>query len=110
MKNLDPFGGDTDKVKMNPPRMSPDLLEPAGPTDPRVTVLSVRAADDKPLALFANYSLHYVGDLPALSADYFGVFANTVAGKLKAGQRVRRHPLERYQRRREQHQLQSERR
>jgi len=85
VKNLDPFGGDTDKVKMNPPRMSPDLLEPAGPTDPRVTVLSVRTADDKPLALFANYSLHYVGDLPPLSADYFGVFADSVATKLKAG-------------------------
>jgi neutral ceramidase len=85
VKNLDPFGGDTDKVKMNPPRMSPDLLEPAGPTDPRVTVLSVRTADGKPLALFANYSLHYVGDLPPLSADYFGVFANSVAAKLKAG-------------------------
>ena len=84
VKNLDPFGGDTDKVKMNPPRMSPDLLEPAGPTDPRVTVLSVRTADDKPLALFANYSLHYVGDLPALSADYFGVFADSVTSKLKA--------------------------
>jgi hypothetical protein len=85
VKNLDPFGGDTDKVKTNPPRMSPDLLEPAGPTDPRVTVLAVRTADGKPLALFANYSLHYVGDMPALSADYYGVFADSVAGKLKAG-------------------------
>ena len=85
VKNLDPFGGDTDQVRMNPPWMSADLLEPAGPTDPRVTVLSVRTADDKPLALFANYSLHYVGDLPALSADYFGVFADSVAAKLKAG-------------------------
>ena len=85
VKNLDPFGGDTDQVRMNPPRMSADLLEPAGPTDPRVTVLSVRTTDDKPLALFANYSLHYVGDLPALSADYFGVFADSAAAKLKAG-------------------------
>ncbi len=85
VKNLDPFGGDTDKVKMNPPRMSIDLLEPAGPTDPRVTVMSLRDADDKPLALFANYSLHYVGDMPALSADYFGVFADSVSQKLKAG-------------------------
>jgi hypothetical protein len=85
VKYLDPFGGVTDKVKMNPPRMSADLLEPAGPTDPRVTVLSVRTADDKPLALFANYALHYVGDLPPLSADYFGVFADSVAAKLKAG-------------------------
>ncbi len=80
-----PFGGTTDLVKMNPPRMSPNLVEPAGPTDPSVTVLSIRSADDKPLALFANYSLHYVGDMPALSADYFGVFAELIGQKLKAG-------------------------
>ena len=84
VKNVNPFGGE-DKVRMNPPRASPDLLEPAGPTDPRVTVLSVQTADGKPLALFANYSLHYVGDFPPLSADYFGAFADGVANKLKAG-------------------------
>jgi len=83
--NTDPFGGTTDKVKMNPGVQNPGLLEPAGPTDPSVTVLSLRTADDKPLALFANYSLHYVGDIPALSADYFGVFADVVGQKLKAG-------------------------
>src|SRR4029450_1516495 len=44
--NSDPFGGTTDRVKMNPARASPDLLEPAGPTDPSVTVLSVRSAND----------------------------------------------------------------
>jgi hypothetical protein len=82
-KNANPFGGE-DKVRMNPPRANPDLIEPAGPTDPAVTVLSVRTADDKPLALFATYSLHYVGDLPPLSADYFGAFANSVTSKLKA--------------------------
>jgi hypothetical protein len=84
-KITDPFGRGTDKVRTNPPRMSPDLVESAGPTDPRVTVLSVQSADGKPLALYANYSLHYVGDLPALSADYYGVFAGSVAAKLKAG-------------------------
>ncbi len=84
VKNTDPFDHGTDKVRMNPPRRSADLLEPAGPTDPRVTVLSLQTADGKPLALYANYSLHYVGDLPALSADYYGVFAGSVAAKLKA--------------------------
>jgi hypothetical protein len=83
--NADPFGGTTDKVKMNPLRASPNLLEPAGPTDPSVTVLSLRTADGKPLALYANYSLHYVGDMPALSADYFGVFAEVIGQKLMAG-------------------------
>lgn len=81
----DPFGGTSDQVRMNPPRASPDLLEPAGPTDPRVTVLSVQTAQGEPLALYANYSLHYVGDMPPLSADYFGVFATVMRTKLKAG-------------------------
>ena len=78
-----PFGG-IDKVRMNPPRASKDLLEPAGPTDPDVSILSVRTADGKPLALLANYSLHYVGGLPALSADYFGVFAEKIGSLLEA--------------------------
>lgn len=83
--NPDPFGGMTDKVKMNPGYMNPNLAEPAGPTDPEVSVLSVRGADNKPLALLANYSLHYVGDMPALSADYFGVFADVIKQKLGGG-------------------------
>jgi hypothetical protein len=83
--NPDPFGGATDRVRMNPPRASPDLVEPAGPTDPSVTVLSLRTEDDRPLAVYANYSLHYVGDLPPLSADYFGVFAEVIGRKLRAG-------------------------
>lgn len=82
--NKDPFGGTSDKVRMNPGVQNPDLLEPAGPTDPAVSVLSVRDASDKPLSLLANYSLHYVGGVPALSADYFGAFAGLVGPKLGA--------------------------
>ena len=83
--NTDPFGGTTDKAKTNPGRLNADIVEPLGPIDPSVTVLSLRTADDKPLALFANYSLHYVGDLPPLSADYFGVFCELIGQRLKAG-------------------------
>jgi hypothetical protein len=72
-----PFG-ELDKVRMNPPRASKDLVEPAGPIDPDVSILSVQHADGKPLALLANYSLHYVGGNPALSADYFGAFAEKI--------------------------------
>ena len=80
----DPFGGTTDRVRMNPPAGSPDLVEPAGPTDPEVAVLAVRALDGRPIALLANYSLHYVGDVgPAhISADYFGAFADRVQALL----------------------------
>jgi neutral ceramidase len=70
----DPFGG-TDKVRMNPGYQHPDLIEPAGPTDPDLTLLSVQTPQGRPIALLANYSLHYVGGFPALSADYFGAYA-----------------------------------
>lgn len=76
----DPFGRLADQVMMNPPPGSPDLLEPAGPVDPEVWVLGVRSRAGRPMALLANYSMHYVGDVPAdqVSADYFGEFCRLV--------------------------------
>lgn len=74
---LNPFGG-KDLVKMNPGTSTDVLLHAAGPTDPDVSVLSVQDAKSrKPLAIYANYSLHYVGGIPKamVSADYFGEFA-----------------------------------
>lgn len=82
--NRDPFGGTTDRVKMNPGHQNPNIVEQAGPVDPQVSVIAVRDADDKPLSLYANYGLHYVGDLPPLSADYFGVFGELIGPKLGA--------------------------
>ncbi|MBC8357205.1 MAG: hypothetical protein H8E66_34980 [Planctomycetes bacterium] len=73
----DPFDGTQDTVRMTPPRANAKLLAPAGPTDPEIPILSVQSTDGRPIALLANYSLHYVGGVPAktLSADYFGEFA-----------------------------------
>lgn len=81
-----PFGKTTDKVRMNPPRGSDLLVKPAGPIDPDISILSVQHADGRPLALLANYSLHYVGGLPPnqLSADYFGEFARQIKKRLGA--------------------------
>lgn len=80
-----PFGT-PDGVKMNPPVGSPDLVEPSGPIDPVVTVLSVRTAEGRPLALWANYSLHYVGGVPGndVSADYYGAFCDRMQELLGA--------------------------
>src|SRR5690606_18629486 len=82
----DPFGGQ-DRVKMNPGVGNPNLLEPAGPVDPAVPVLSVRDLDGTPIALLAHYSLHYVGGTApgGISADYFGMFANRIGELLNAG-------------------------
>src|SRR5438552_14423800 len=53
-------------------------MEPAGPVDPEISFVSVQTRDGKPICLLANYSLHYVGGNPALSADYFGTFAERI--------------------------------
>ncbi|MHC4402996.1 MAG: neutral/alkaline non-lysosomal ceramidase N-terminal domain-containing protein [Planctomycetota bacterium] len=81
-----PFGQTGEKVKMNPPRGSTDLVEPAGPVDPQVSVLSVRHADGRPLAVLANFGIHYCGGFQRghVSADYFGVFARRIGELLKA--------------------------
>ncbi|MFA6545541.1 MAG: neutral/alkaline non-lysosomal ceramidase N-terminal domain-containing protein [Limisphaerales bacterium] len=76
--------GKLDKVKMNPGTDAATLERPAGPTDPDITVLSVQDAKRKPLALFANYSLHYVGGSPKglMSADYYGEFARLMPSRV----------------------------
>jgi hypothetical protein len=73
---------------MNPGRGNPHILKAAGPTDPEIAFLSIQALDGRPLALLANYSLHYVGPSAGLvySADYFGVFAERIRELLNADQ------------------------
>lgn len=82
---VNPFGG-MDKAVMNPGVANPQLDEPAGPTDPEVSFLSVQSLEGKPIALLANYSLHYVGGVPQghISADYFAVFADRIQELLEA--------------------------
>ena len=81
-----PFGLTTDRVKMNPGMSNMKVSVPSGPVDQDVAVLAVRsAADKRPLGLLANYSLHYIGGNPAISADYFGAFAAEIASRLGAG-------------------------
>ncbi|MBN9120516.1 MAG: hypothetical protein J0I06_15410 [Planctomycetes bacterium] len=67
----DPFGAPTVRSNMHPGYLHPDFVGPSGPTDPWLTVLALRTADDKPLAVLANFSMHYFGSA-AVSADYFG--------------------------------------
>ena len=79
--------GELDRVKTNANRNH--LVRPAGPTDPEICVIDVRTTRNKPLALIANYALHYVGGIPKVkevdgrmvgmaSADYFGEFSRVM--------------------------------
>ena len=84
---MNPFGNTNDIVKMNPGRRPGWLKKPAAPTDPDVSFLSVRSRKGEPIALFANYALHYVGRVPqgGVSADYFGRFARMIHQRMGGG-------------------------
>ena len=80
----DPFGELNVRANMHPGHESPDAIGPSGPVDPQLSVLAVQSRDGKPLALFANYSMHYYGS-PLLSSDYFGRFEKYIATEMGAG-------------------------
>lgn len=71
-----PFGK-IDLISTNPVR---DI------TDPGLPVISIQAPDGRPIALLANYSLHYVGGVGPgeVSADYFGMFAERMKQLLQS--------------------------
>ena len=79
----DPFGQRTVRANMHPGYQNPDAIAPAGPVDPALTVLSVQSRTGRPIAVLANYSMHYYGAEP-VSADYFGRFAAALAKRIGA--------------------------
>jgi len=74
----DPWGNMTDAVQMNPGYENPNIVKPAGPVDPDLSVVAVRDVEGDPIAILANYTLHYVGGERSgdISADYYGVWAD----------------------------------
>ena len=80
----DPFGERTVRANMHPGYVNPNAIGPSGPSDPAITVLSFQSLTGQPVALLANYSMHYY-DSPMLSADYYGKFAERISQLLGAG-------------------------
>ncbi|MCL4190712.1 MAG: hypothetical protein KJZ87_03115 [Thermoguttaceae bacterium] len=69
----DPFGEPSVRAHMHPGYQNPDFVGPSGPVDTGMTLLAVQTPDRRPIAVLANYSMHYFGAQP-VSADYFGRF------------------------------------
>jgi hypothetical protein len=74
----DPFGEFTGRAHMHPGYQNPESIGPSGPVDPDLSVVSVQSPEGRPIALLANYSMHYYDSVP-ISADYFGRFAEKIA-------------------------------
>lgn len=78
----DPFGERTVQAMMHPGYGNPDYIGPSGPIDPDLSLLSVRSLDDRPIALLANFSMHYFAGHQGSSADYYGRFAKEMQRRL----------------------------
>lgn len=75
--DVDPFGERTVRVMMHPGYQNPAYLGPSGPVDSALSMLAVQSPDGRPIALLANFSMHYFG-APPISADYFGLFVDKI--------------------------------
>lgn len=77
----DPFGNPTVRATMHAGKDWNIATGETGPEDPALSLISFQSLSGRPIALLANFSMHYFGDTP-LSADYFGLFSNGLQEKL----------------------------
>ncbi|MBG90067.1 MAG: hypothetical protein CMO80_24650 [Verrucomicrobiales bacterium] len=78
----DPFGNPTGRANMHSGRDWSRVTGESGPEDPDLNMISIQTRDGKPLALLANFSMHYFSGVRPLSADYFGRWASNVKQRL----------------------------
>ncbi|QDV12158.1 Neutral/alkaline non-lysosomal ceramidase [Rosistilla oblonga] len=71
----DPFGNPTIRANMHAARVPENVTGPSGPEDPEVSLISFASPDGQPIAVLANFSMHYFGD-SQISADYYGLLCN----------------------------------
>ena len=88
MSMTDPFGVHNVRAHMHPGHQSPHHVGPAGPADTDLTVLGLRSKDGRPLAVLANYAMHYYGS-PLVSGDFCGRFGQRFAQLIGAADQSR---------------------
>ena len=79
----DPFGNPTMRANMHSARDKNKVTGPSGPEDPELSMIAFESKDGKPIAVMANFSMHYFGDRN-ISADYFGLFSEGIANYAKS--------------------------
>ena len=78
----DPFGNLTVRANMHAGQNWDDVTGESGPEDPDLTLISIQSREGRPIAVLANFSMHYFGGQPQLSADYFGLFCQGLEARL----------------------------
>ena len=88
----DPFGNLTDRANMHVASNLDNVTGESGPEDPDLSLISFQAVDGRPIAVLANFSMHYFGDA-ALSAVYFGLFCDGLQKQLTPNEEPGRAPF-----------------
>ena len=78
----DPFGDFTVRANMHAGRNPDDVTGESGPEDPDLTMISFRSKTGRPIAVLANFSMHYFSGQKPLAADYFGLFCDGLQQQL----------------------------
>ena len=78
----DVFGNPTVRATMHAASNWDNVTGPAGPEDPELSLISFQALDGRPIAVLANFSMHYFSGEQGLSADYFGLFCEGLKSHL----------------------------
>ncbi|GAB5442873.1 MAG: hypothetical protein Fues2KO_32220 [Fuerstiella sp.] len=72
----DPFGNPTVRATMHAGGNWDDVVGESGPEDPELAMISFRSKSGHPIAVLANFSMHYFSGQKPLAADYFGLFCD----------------------------------
>ncbi len=70
----DPFGNPTVRANMHAGANWDNVTGESGPEDPDLSLISLQSLEGRPIAVLANFSMHYFSGVTALNADYFGLF------------------------------------
>ena len=65
----DPFGNMTVRANMHSGSNWDDVTGESGPEDPDLSLISLQSLDGRPIAVLANFSMHYFSGQKALAAD-----------------------------------------
>lgn len=81
----DPFGNPTVRANMHSASDLSRVTGESGPEDPELSLISIQSLDNKPIAVLANFSMHYFSGEKGISADYFGLFCEGLKSRIAPG-------------------------
>jgi len=82
--DTDPFGNPTVRATMHAGSNWDNVTGESGPEDPDLSLISIQSRSGRPIAVLANFSMHYFGDKD-ISADYFGRFCEGLKRRIAPG-------------------------